>query len=513
MFFSILFPTEKHFLMPRCSEVPGCFRDLNLDQVISPILKERSEFELESFYYTTLHDVEVITYRQEVMKELEGFQINSILTRYSKSLYEIGLLINTIKLSLTSDDSYRNNYLARGHMLDCAESYCNNITSLSEELLKREFCSDGLTGFSKYLSEYIISESFTNLEQSVKELREEISSIDYCMLIKNGTIRVRKYEGQENLTEQIIATFDKFRQGQVNEYRQNLREEPHADHVEAAVLDLVAELHSDVFSKLNNFCVKYDSFIDENILQFSREVHFYLAWFDLVKPIRESNLPLNYPKMESNKRNIYIKDGFDLALASIYLDRTVTNDILLKEPERIIVVTGPNQGGKTTFARSFGQIHYLASLGVCVPGSDSELFLFDDIFTHFGREEDLSTLNGKLQDDLVRLHDLLYKATSRSILIINEIFSSTTLSDAIILGSHMMEKISVLGAPTVIVTFLDELAAHGSDTVSMMSTVDDKDPTQRTFKVIRKPPDGLAYAIHLAKKNDLTYDQLIRRLE
>ena len=143
---------------------------------------------------------------------------------------------------------------------------------------------------------------------------------------------------------------------------------------------------------------------------------------------------------------------------------------------------------------------------------EAKRHLFDNILTHFGREEDLSTLNWKLQDDLVRLHGLLEKATSRSIIIVNEIFSSTTLSDALTLGGYMMDAISALGAPAVVVTFLDELASHGSDTVSMMSTVKEDDPTQRTYKIIRKPPDGLAYAMHIASKYRLTYKQLCRRL-
>mgnify|MGYP000908141134 FL=1 len=153
------------------------------------------------------------------------------------------------------------------------------------------------------------------------------------------------------------------------------------------------------------------------------------------------------------------------------------------------------------------------SLGLCVPGREASLYLFDNIFTHFGREEDLSASNGKLQDDLVRLHDLFDKATHRSIIIINEIFASTTLSDALLLGGLMMDTLAELGAPSVLVTFLDELALHGQETVSMMSMVRKDDPTRRTFKVVRKPPDGLAYAVHIAGKHGLTYEQLCRRLK
>ncbi|MCX7715528.1 MAG: hypothetical protein N2171_07350 [Clostridia bacterium] len=113
----------------------------------------------------------------------------------------------------------------------------------------------------------------------------------------------------------------------------------------------------------------------------------------------------------------------------------------------------------------------------------------------------------------MRLYEMLGKATSRSIIIINEIFSSTTLSDALTLGGHMMDALSSLGALSVVVTFLDELASHGEDTVSMMSTVKEEDPAQRTYKIIRKPPDGFAYAMYIAGKHGLTYEHLNRRLK
>ena len=77
----------------------------------------------------------------------------------------------------------------------------------------------------------------------------------------------------------------------------------------------------------------------------------------------------------------------------------------------------------------------------------------------------------------------------------------------------MMDSLAALGAPAVVVTFFDELASHGVETVSMMSTVSADDPTKRTFKIIRKPPDGLAYAIHIASKHGLTYEKLNERLK
>jgi DNA mismatch repair ATPase MutS len=121
-------------------------------------------------------------------------------------------------------------------------------------------------------------------------------------------------------------------------------------------------------------------------------------------------------------------------------------------------------------------------------------------------------MRGKLEDDLVRIGAILLAATGRSVIILNETFASTTLDDARFLGGKLLTKVIRLGALCVYVTFVDELAALGEPVVSMMSTVVADAPAERTFKVVRKPADGLAHAIALAEKYDLTYERLRARL-
>jgi DNA mismatch repair ATPase MutS len=190
----------------------------------------------------------------------------------------------------------------------------------------------------------------------------------------------------------------------------------------------------------------------------------------------------------------------------------VRNSFELNEDERLIVVTGPNQGGKTTFARMFGQLHHLASLGCPVPAHSARLGLVDDIFTLFERQEDAGSDRGKLQDDLVRMRHILDNATELSVVVLNEMFSSTTTDDALDLATRVLNPLLDRRCRGICVTFLDELADYRAGVVSMVADVDRDDPGRRLFTLSRRPADGRAYTESLVAKYQLSPYDIKRRV-
>ena len=222
------------------------------------------------------------------------------------------------------------------------------------------------------------------------------------------------------------------------------------------------------------------------------------------------------PKLQTQDKNITVKDGFDLALAHKLnkLDKKiVTNDYLFVNGKRIMVVSGANQGGKSTYARAFAQIAYIAKLGLLIPAKEAKIFLFDKIFTHFEKEERVYSLKSKLQEDLTRVHHILLSSTPKTLIILNEIFSSTSLQDAIFLSRQIIKRIDKLDAFCIWVTFIYELNQMSDKTVSLVSQVDTQDINKRTYKILPKKADGKAYAASIADKYHLNYEQIIKRIK
>jgi hypothetical protein len=506
-FRSVLFDDSESGSELGPQQAPEFFTDLNLDQIADAITVGHDEYNLKPFFHVPLATTETIYYRQAVFRDLEAAPLFDQVQAFAGTMREMRSLL------ARAEKSYYK-YQKQAQFLGAVGAYCSGVLRLIGDLSTAKPESLGLCGLADHLARYSESRDFRRLTAETERLQADLRLVRYSLLINGKRITVGPCKDEPDLSAEVLRTFEKFRQGASKEYQFRISNWPEMNHVEAAIVDRVARLYPEVFSRLDKFAEHHSGFLDPVIAVFDREVQFYLAYIEFKRRIERARLPFCYPEVATFK-DIHSSDTFDLALADKLVGAhcpVVTNSFYLKDQERIFVVSGPNQGGKTTFARTFGQLHYLGCLGCPVPGTDAKLFHFDQLFTHFERQEDLENLSSKLEDELKRIRRILERATGRSILIMNESFLSTTLDDALFLSKQIMERILSLEMLCVTVTFLDEVATLSDATVSMVSTIDPKDPALRTFKLIRKPADGLAYAAAIAQKYHLTQDAVVERI-
>lgn len=488
-------------------QAPEYFTDLNLDQIVSTVIAGYDEYNLAPFFYVPLGAVERIQYRYAVFRDLESEVLLAHIQRFVTEMRKM-------RAQIAQAGKLRCKLQKQAWFLDAVDIYCGAVRRLSDDLNNVQVRSPGLLGFRDFLAAYV-SSAFTELDAATEELKRDLSRVRYSLLIDGPRITVGRYQPAADYGAEVLKTFEKFKQTAVKGYAFDFHDYVEMNHVEEGILGIVADLFAETFSKLDRYCAANRNYADRVITRFDREIQFYIASINYWKELGKGGVVCCYPAVSGASKEICGHDVCDLALAAKLLREKATvvaNDFFLRNAERIIVVTGPNQGGKTTFARAFGQLHHLANIGFPVAGSDARLFVFDRIFTHFEKEEDVRDLRGKLEEDLIRIHRILEAATPSSIVIMNESFLSTTLKDALFLSRAIMQRLIELDLLCVSVTFLDELASLGPETVSMVSSVDPGNPAIRTFKLLRRPADGLAHAAALADKYRLGYESVRERI-
>ena len=504
---NILFPESAGVETAPASE-PEFFRDLNLDQIVTAITAGRESYDLKPFFYAPLTRLDQIAFRHEVMRDLENEPLFASLKAFSERML-------TMRGFLQREKEFRYQYQKERALLSAADAYCEAAANLRRDLDSTGARSRGLLSMRDYLARYVESASFQALAQQTQTVKEGLAAVRYGVLIDEADVTVRNYEGETDYSAEVENTFAIFKQGAVKDYRVELPEPFEMNHVESTILDFVAKLNPAAFAALDEYYKKYPAFSDQPILEFDRGIQFYLAYAEYMAGFKKAGLSFCYPQVSDVSKQVLSQNGFDLALAGKLVASStppVTNDFHLNGMERMMVITGPNQGGKTTFARAFGQMHYLAALGLLVPGTEARLFLVDRFFTHFDSEENINNPQGKLKDDLYRMHRILAQATPKSLVVMNEIFASTSLEDATYLGKKVLTQFAEIDLLGVCVTFLDELTTLNEKIVSMMATIVPENPSQRTFRIARKSASGLSYAMALAEKYQLTYERLKARI-
>lgn len=261
------------------------------------------------------------------------------------------------------------------------------------------------------------------------------------------------------------------------------------------------------------------------------ELAFYLGAVALVARLRAAGLALCRPEILPPEARVCVASGtanLNLALRLLAADpqadlaeTLVPNDVRFDDAGRVFILTGPNQGGKTTYTQGAGLLHVLAQAGLPVPGTAAQISPVDGIFTHFPLEEQPESGAGRLGEEAARLNALFERATRHSLVLLNESLASTSFSESLYLARDVVRILRLLGVRALYATHLHELAADvdalnadpgGESTVaslvSLAAPAQDGGPVRQTYRIVPGPPRGMSYARDIAARYGISFDQL-----
>jgi hypothetical protein len=483
------------------------WRDLALDTLLDGAPAGSDRARLSEVWRDVPTDQATVAHRQDVLDDLERADVADALGRFTSAM-------DLAREHLATAARLRHPPQRQAWVLAGVTGYSRAVHGLRDDLAAAHVRSAGLTATLSYLRDHLASEPQRTRHARAEALTHEIDELSLVLRIRQDRVVVAVDAGELDAAAQITRTFARFRQRTVATKAGGRARSAWLSHVEEAIIDRAALLHPDLFERLAAYAAENARPVDPAVEVFDADARAFLAYRAVIAPLRDAGLPFCRPT-HGPAGTLAVRGTFDLALADRLVGvgtRVVRNDVVLGPGERVIVVTGPNQGGKTTLGRTVGQLHLLAALGLTVPGSSARIAVPDRVVTLFERQEQVVDRVSMLERDLLRAATLLDRSTDRTVVVVNELFSSTATKDATVLGERVLRRLLAQRALTVYVTFIDELTALDPAVVSMVSTVDPADPATRTFRVVRKPADGRAYAIALATRYGLTRDQVRGRV-
>ncbi|MBB6671876.1 MutS-related protein [Cohnella nanjingensis] len=245
--------------------------------------------------------------------------------------------------------------------------------------------------------------------------------------------------------------------------------------------------------------------IDETLIFFELlrfESSFYVGCVRLHATLAERGCEVAFPiPLHANERCLSFTGLYDPGLVLCNGSRPVSND-WNGEDTLLLMISGTNQGGKTTFLRSIGLAQLMMQCGLFVPAASFRANLCDCIFTHFTREEDENMRSGKLDEELARLDGIVNQLTARSLLLMNEPFASTTEREGSAIAKDFLTVCYELQLKVCIVTHFYELAdwaySQQRSQVEFLSPERSEDGL-RSYKLYRRKPTPTSYGEDLYK--------------
>lgn len=476
------------------------YLDLNLNQIIDRIGVLWGS-DARKFYYYFPMDKDCQEYRRQVYRDVKKPQISAALCDFieaAKGMEEAGKQREAVLSPL------QKHYW----QLMEIEAYCHAFDGLGQALEDEALQSEGMQQLRTLLKEYLTQDAYLSMRDRVRDLLAKVAGFRFVITYDRDRMIISEGEAAGDYEGFI----ERFGDPERASFRTPFLSNPSLSNLEQECLEILLKKKPEIFKSIQELAEEYQGYAKEELLRFRKEIVFYLSFHTFEQEMMGRGYSFATPTCDEAV-NMQAQGLYDLALAcaAIHEERQVVcNDMEYLEKESFFVLTGPNQGGKTTFARSLGQMIYFTKMGLDVPAVSANVHYFRDILTHFSVEESVETGRGKLKEELVRLAPMMTEVCRNSFVVINELFTTAATYDAEIMGRKVLTHFIDQGCRGIYVTHLKELTTVHEKVVSLRAMLNEQ--KLQSFKIQRSEAEESACAANQVNKHRLTYSQLKERL-
>ncbi len=474
-------------------------KDFNLDILFRTMARDDfliSE-KVRKVVLIPLTSPEEILYRQEVLQELYHF------SRLTEEMYECA----------------RRQEKALQKYKEERERFYSRSTRKTGEILETlAFLARGqeeLTGLKKLLEEYdgrLQSEGMINLlarmrEQPLEEIGTKLKEMEFfissgeigCTVQFGGGMKMDRLQINYCTTEKRQGGQSSLR-GIQKFYNKLVRKNTIPIHSNVVLREEVAHLKE---TAMEQMLKRFRLYLGEMITffeHFIEETAFYVGVIQFMKRMKEIGIPLTMPEPRpEGSGDTRFENLFELSMAVYLQTIPVGNDLTMRD-NVLTLVTGANQGGKSTFLRSYGIAQVLMQCGMPVPAARFSAPVYRHIFTHFTRRESEKMDSGRLQEELKRMSGMICAAGPGSLFLLNESFASTTEKEGTRIAGAILRAFYEKGIKTMMVTHLYQLAHelyHENLPGVLFLTAERQEDGTRTYKMVPGEPSHTSYGTDL----------------
>ena len=473
-------------------------KDLNLTILFKTMAKDDLYIleKVRKIIMIPLSKKEEITYRQEIIQDFmrmtklfEDMYHCSVRQQKALQIYKSEMDKNrTRSTRKTSEILDTLTYLKQAHK---EFMYLQRLLEDNEERCR---CS-GLKNLCRRLK-----------EQPLREIEEKINDLDF--FITNGEIGYSlqfgggmkiKYAKINYVKNQSSEDKKEKKNGRWSELYYKITKKNVIIVREEKLKKEIGQMHEVTVQHLLKIFSPYIHQLMKFFEHFAEEMAFYAGVVHFMKRMKEFSIPLCMPEISTENKNTSYQYLYELSMA-LYTQKLPIGNFAEIEDNRLLLITGANQGGKSTFLRSYGIAQVLMQCGMPVPAQKFSAPLYTQIFTHFTRREDEQLNSGRLREELKRMSNMIQQTNSNSLFLLNESFASTTEKEGARIAEGILRAFYEKNITTIMVTHLYQLAKKLYDENipgAAFLNAERKEDGTRTYRMVLGEPSHTSYGTDL----------------